>query len=50
MNRFKKEEITKQKELEKGLTKDQLELLQKIMNCRQSFKKMQNSIHSILFC
>ena len=37
MNRLKKEEVKKQKQLEKGLTEDQLELLQKIMNCRKIF-------------
>lgn len=49
MNRLKKEEVKKQKQLEKGLTEDQLELLQKIMNCRKIFEKLQNSIHGILF-
>ena len=49
MNRLKKEEVKKQKQLEKGLSDNQLELLQKIMNCRENFEKLHNSIHGILF-
>ena len=49
MNRLKKEELKKQKQLEKGLSDNQLELLQKIMNCRENFERLHNSIHGVLF-
>lgn len=49
MNRLKKEEVKKQKQLEKGLSDNQLELLQKIMNCRENFERLHNSIHGVLF-